>query len=149
MWKTPFNSCWIISLDSTHHEITDNRQTKFLADNINMSGKTSGYRQNQNSLVFASQWVLLFLGANHHHDDVSSAQISLILSRHLSQSAIASGGSSGLHLISTQSCRMYARAGSPAFARPCEGVHKSKKNIKMKYFYKFEKKKKKIVVDFN
>ena len=38
--------------------------------------------------------------------------------------SIASGRSSGLHLLSAQSCCVYVRAGRPAFARPCERVHK-------------------------
>ena len=33
------------------------------------------------------------------------------------------GRSSGLYPVSSQSCCMYVRAGRPAFARPCEGVH--------------------------
>ena len=42
-----------------------------------------------------------------------------------SLSSIASGRSSGLYPVSTQSCCMYVRAGRLAFAWPCEGVHKS------------------------
>ena len=53
------------------------------------------------------------------------AQISLTLSRHFSLSFIASGRSSGLHPVSSHSCWMYVRAGRPAFARPCVGVHRS------------------------
>ena len=53
------------------------------------------------------------------------ARISLTLSRHLSLSFIASGRSSGQHPVSSHSCWMYDRAGRPAFARPCVGVHKS------------------------
>ena len=52
-------------------------------------------------------------------------RISLTLARHLSLSFIASGGSSGLHPVSSQSCCMLFRAGHPAFARPCEGIHRS------------------------
>ena len=52
-----------------------------------------------------------------------SARISLNLSRHLSLSFIASGRSSGLHLVSWQSCCMKVRVGCPAFSWPCEGVH--------------------------
>ena len=62
---------------------------------------------------------------HHHHHVALSARISLTLSRHPSQSSIASGRSSGLHPISAQSCCMYVRAGRPAFARPYEGVHRS------------------------
>ncbi len=47
----------------------------------------------------------------------------LTLSHHFSQSFIASGRSSGLHPVSSYSCCMYVRAGRPAFARPCVGVH--------------------------
>ena len=51
------------------------------------------------------------------------ARISLTLSRHFSLLFIASGRSSGLHLISSPSCWMYVRAGRPAFARWYVGVH--------------------------
>ena len=53
------------------------------------------------------------------------AWISLTLSRHSSLSFIALGRSSGQHLISSHSCWMYVRAGRPAFAWPCVGLHKS------------------------
>ena len=45
--------------------------------------------------------------------------------RHFSLSFIASGMSSGLHPVSSQSCCMYVRAGRPAFARPYVGVHRT------------------------
>ena len=60
---------------------------------------------------------------HHHHHVVPLARISLTLSRHFSQSFIASGRSSGLHPVSSHSCRMYVRAGRPAFACPYAGVH--------------------------
>ena len=60
----------------------------------------------------------------HHHHVMPQAQISLTLSRHFSQSFIASGRSSGLHPVSSQSCCMYVLAGRPAFARPYVGVHR-------------------------
>ena len=53
------------------------------------------------------------------------ARISLILSRHSSLSFIALGRSSGQHPVSSHSCWMYVRAGRPAYAWPCVGVHKS------------------------
>ena len=53
------------------------------------------------------------------------ARISLTLSRHSSLSFIALGRSSGQHPVSSHSCWMYVRAGRPAFARPCVGIHKS------------------------
>ena len=53
------------------------------------------------------------------------ARISLTLSRHSSLSFIALGRSSGQHPASSHSCWMYVRAGRPAFARPCVGVHRS------------------------
>ena len=62
---------------------------------------------------------------SHHHHVVPLARISLTLSRHFSLSFIASGRSSGLHSVSSQSCCMYVRAGRPAFARSYEGVHRS------------------------
>ena len=62
---------------------------------------------------------------HHHHHVVLVAWISLTLSRHFSLSFITSGRSSGQHPVSSYSCWMYVRAGRPAFARPCVGVHKS------------------------
>ena len=62
---------------------------------------------------------------NHHHHVVPPARISQTLSRHFSLSFIASGKSSELHPVSSHSCRMYVRAGRPAFVRPYVGVHRS------------------------
>ena len=62
---------------------------------------------------------------HHHHYIVLVARISLTLSRHSSLSFIALGRSSGQHPVSSHSCWMYVRAGRPAFARPCVGIHKS------------------------
>ena len=62
---------------------------------------------------------------HHHHHVMPLAQISLTLSRHFSLSFIASGRSSGLHPISSNSYWMSVRAGYPAFARPYVGVHRS------------------------
>ena len=62
---------------------------------------------------------------NHHHHIVLAARISLTLSRHSSLSFIALGRSSGQQPVSSHSCWMYVRAGRPAFARPCVGIHKS------------------------
>ena len=58
---------------------------------------------------------------HHHHYLTSSVRIFLTLSHHPFLSSIASGRSSGIHLVSTQSCCMYVRAGRPTFARPCKG----------------------------
>ena len=54
-----------------------------------------------------------------------AARISLTLFRHSSLSFIALGRSSGQQPVSSHSCWMYVRAGRPAFARPCVGIHKS------------------------
>ena len=62
---------------------------------------------------------------HHHHHIGPLARISLTLSRHFSQSFIASGRSSGLHPVFSHSCCMYVRAGRPAFAWPYAGVHSS------------------------
>ena len=62
---------------------------------------------------------------HHHHHVMPPARISPTLSRHFSLSFIASGRSSGLHPISSQSCCMYFRAGHSAFAQPYVGVHRS------------------------
>ena len=62
---------------------------------------------------------------HHQHHVMWLARISLTLSSHVSLSFIASGRSSGLHLISSHSCCMYFRAGRPAFDWPYAGVHRS------------------------
>ena len=62
---------------------------------------------------------------HHHHHIVLAARISLTLSRHSSLSFIALGRSLGQQPVSSHSCWMYVRAGRPAFARPCVGIHKS------------------------
>ena len=66
---------------------------------------------------------------HHHHHIVLAAWISLTLSRHSSLSFIALGRSSGQQPVSSHSCWMYVRAGRPAFARPCVGIHKSNRDI--------------------
>ena len=60
-----------------------------------------------------------------HYHVVPWARISLTLSRHFSLSFFVSGKSSEPHLVSPTSCWMYVRAGRPAFARACVGVHRS------------------------
>ena len=72
----------------------------------------------------AFSFILNSLITNHHHV-VLVARISLTFSCHFSLSFIASGRSSGQHLVSSHSCWMYVHAGRPAFARPYVGVHKS------------------------
>ena len=67
----------------------------------------------------------LFNSFIRNHHVMLVARISLTLSRHSSLSFIALGRSSGQHPVSSHSCWMYVRAGRPAFARPCVGVHKS------------------------
>ena len=61
----------------------------------------------------------------HRHHVMPQAWISLTLYRHFSLSFIASGRSLGLHLVSSNSCCMYIRAGHPAFAQPYVGVYRS------------------------
>ena len=66
------------------------------------------------------------LSCHHHHHHIALvARISLTLSRHSSLSFIPLGRSSGQHPVSSHSCWMYVRAGRPAFAWPCVGIHKS------------------------
>ena len=72
-----------------------------------------------------SRWYVHFRSNHHHHHVMPPARISLTISRHFSQSFIASGRSSGLHPVSSHSCCMYVRAGRPAFAWPYVGVHRS------------------------
>ena len=59
----------------------------------------------------------------HHYHVMPQARICLALSRHFSLSFIASGTSSGLHLVSSHSCCMNVRPGRPIFARPYVGDH--------------------------
>ena len=68
---------------------------------------------------------IMYYNIHHHHHIVLAARISLTLSRHSSLSFIALGRSSGQQPVSSHSCWMYVRAGRPAFARPCVGIHKS------------------------
>ena len=60
-----------------------------------------------------------------HTYEAHRITLTLTLSRHFSLSLIASGRSSGLHLISSHSCCMYVLAGLPALARPYVEVHRS------------------------
>ena len=69
--------------------------------------------------------ICLLMTIYHHHHIALVARISLTLSRHSSLSFIALGRSSGQQPVSSHSCWMYVRAGHPAFARPCVGIHKS------------------------
>ena len=62
---------------------------------------------------------------HHHYHVVPLSRISLTLSRHFSLSFIASGRSSGLHPVSSQSCCIYVLASRRALARPNFGVHRS------------------------
>ena len=62
---------------------------------------------------------------HHHHHVAQSARLSLTLSPHPTLSSIASSRSSGLHPVSALNCCMSLPAGRPAFAPPCEGVHRS------------------------
>ena len=94
--------------------------------------KTNGkfvYQEKFGHLISESAFVVwnyvIWLIRNHHHHIALVARISLTLSRHSSLSFIALGRSSGQHPVSSHSCWMYVRAGRPAFARPCVGIHKS------------------------
>ena len=62
--------------------------------------------------------IYIYIYHHHHH-------VALTLSRLSFLSFIAPDRSSGQHSVSSRSCWMYVRAGRPAFARPCVGVHKS------------------------
>ena len=91
-----------------------------------MTGKTELVNQWPENKDSGRTFLFCFLFKyHHHHHVVLVARISLTLSRHFSLSFIASGRSSGQHPVSSHSCWMYVRAGRPAFARPCVGVHKS------------------------
>ena len=63
-----------------------------------------------------------------------SARISLTLSCHPSLSSIVPSRSSRQYTVSGQSCCIWVLAGCPAFARPCEGVHRSMSLMSSPYF---------------
>ena len=66
-----------------------------------------------------------FLPVPYHHHVVLPAQISLTLSRRPSLSSVAPSRSSRLHPVLPQSCCIQVLPGRPAFAHPCERVHRS------------------------
>ena len=100
---------------STRHDDEDLSVIK----NINISHYTHTH-----IYIYIYIYILTYI-YHHHHHIVLVAWISLTLSRHSSLSFIALGMSSGQHPVSSHSCWIYVRAGRPAFARPCVGIHKS------------------------
>ena len=88
--------------------------------------KENIYFYNEIQLQCATARKKSVIQSHHHHPHVvPQAKISLTFSRHFSLSFIASGRSSGPYPVYSHSCRMYVRAGRPAFARPYVGVHRS------------------------
>ena len=82
---------------------------------------------NRNQFV---KWIfqyIFFLYANNISSSscCTSSTDLLTLSHHTSLSSIAHGRSSMLYLVLAQSCCMQVLADHPAFARPCEGVHRN------------------------
>ena len=75
--------------------------------------------------IFLLFWKFARVASLHHHHVMLPARISLTLSHHFSLSFIASGRSSGVYPVSSNSCCMYVWAGRPAFARPYVGIHRS------------------------
>ena len=107
---------------------------------LNVSVSITFIRTLKSEELFTQRWMLVeiteankmyttkrYKRVHHHHHPhvVLPAWISLILCGHFSLSFIASGRSSGLHPVSSQSCCMYVRAARSAFARPYVGVHRS------------------------
>ena len=87
---------------------------------------TAWYDDDVIKVIYSCNYTIYHHHHHHHHHHIALvARISLTLSRHSSLSFIALGRSSGHHPVSSHSCWMYVRAGRPAFARPCVGVHKS------------------------
>ena len=90
-----------------------------------------------------TDWANNMIGWRIEHDTTESLSSSyraasmdisdpLSLSLHVSLSFIASGRSSGLHLVSLHSCCMYVRAGRPDFDWPYAGVHRSTRHLSLK-----------------
>ena len=63
--------------------------------------------------------------SHHHHHVAQPAQISLNLSHHPSLLSVAPGRPSEIYPVSAHSCCIYVLAVRSAFARPCEGIHRS------------------------
>ena len=88
--------------------------------------ESQGHRFSHEMYIYTYIYVYIYIHHHHHHHHVVPlARISLTLSRHFSLSFIASGRSSGLQPVFSQSCCMYVRAGRPAFGWPYAGVHRS------------------------
>ena len=83
---------------------------------LSAGGGTSSKNKQESPLIHIHIYIYII---------IISCRISLTLSHHFSLSFIASGRSSGLHPVSSQSYCMYVRAGRPAFARRNVGVHRS------------------------
>ena len=96
-----------------------------LINDVDLRWKTPSLLESYLWLKYIALKIICMIKYHHHHHVVLVARISLTFSRHFSLSFIASGRSSGQHPVSSHSCWMYVRAGRPAFARPCVGVHKS------------------------
>ena len=118
----------VIIVENRIGELSSNPGRDCVSRQANVLGKgkysslSSQLGVNQNRLFSLGKMTCLH---HHHHHVALVARISLTLSRHSSLSFIALGRSSGQHPVSSHSCWMYVRAGRPAFARPCVGVHKS------------------------
>ena len=79
----------------------------------------ASYMPSNTVILWLHSWIVSGIGNTiHPHHVMPLARISLTLSRHFSLSFIASGSSSGLHLVSSHRSCMYVRAGHPAFAWP-------------------------------
>ena len=85
---------------------------------------TFNFRQNQ-PVLYLLGFQVHHHRHHHHHHVVLLAWISLTHTRHFPLSFIASGRSSGLLPVSSNSSFMYVRAGRPAFPRPYMWVHTS------------------------
>ena len=115
-------SSWIYIYDANEIEINMKNLNEFI---INHAPYFSIFKT-LSALLCLSVSLSIYIHIYYHHHHVALvARISLTLSRHSSLSFIALGRSSGQHSVSSHSWWMYVRAGRPAFARPCVGVHKS------------------------
>ena len=113
----------IIKMSQSSHKIHSNNILNFQETTAILDAHT---KKVWKLIVFTSYiYIYIYIYHHHHHHIALVARISLTLSRHSSLSFIALGRSSGQHPVSSHSCWMYVRAGRPAFARPCVGIHKS------------------------
>ena len=117
----------VLGITPTHFCFSGSHFVDFISDWVYLSNSSNRFTASQSNILpsLVLYRTLNVYSIHHHHHIVLAARISLTLFLHSSLSFIALGRSSGQQPVSSHSCWMYVRAGRPAFARPCVGIHKS------------------------